>query len=245
MPCEHPAAKRTATRTIAARDRAWNADELGPHFIAGEPHRRIAVTAHIYEFKVRGKFRIGNGVSALQVETLGVFEARADAVLEEHVVGPFGLTRWPIGQEQRTERMILAKTVLIRLHRPRAGQRGADETDPDRLELGGWQEGGGIASPKAVTVARHDREPGDLRIADEVIDFATLVVGAAKIAAADLREGVGRPLLLGQSIGKVLRVGPQIECTQRIAPDLPVCRRPTELVHESFLLTGPEQRARR
>jgi hypothetical protein len=63
-----------------------------PHFIAGEPHRRIAVTAHIHELKVRGKFRIGNGVSALQVETL----------------------------------------------------------------------------------ARHDREPGDFRIADEVIDFATL-----------------------------------------------------------------------
>ena len=61
------------------------------NFIAGEPHRRIAVTAHIHEFKVRGKFRIGNGVSALQVETPGVFEARADAVLEEHVVGPFGL----------------------------------------------------------------------------------------------------------------------------------------------------------
>jgi hypothetical protein len=78
-------------------------------------------------------------VSALQVETPGVFEARADAVLEEHVVGPFGLTSWPIGQEQRTERMILAKTVLKRLHRSRAGQRGADETDPDRLELGGWQ----------------------------------------------------------------------------------------------------------
>src|SRR5262249_24779952 len=69
-------AKRTAIGTIAASNRAWNADELGPHFIAGEPHRRIAVTAHIHEFKVRGKFRIGNGVSALQVETLGVFQAR-------------------------------------------------------------------------------------------------------------------------------------------------------------------------
>src|SRR5438552_14620870 len=98
--------------------------------------------------------------------------------------------------------MILGKTVLISLHRPRAGQRGADETNPDRLELGGWQSGGGIAGPKAVTVARDDREPGDLRITDEVIDFATLVVGAAIIAAADLREGVDGPLLLGQSIGK-------------------------------------------
>src|SRR5262245_51422187 len=104
--------KRTAIGTIAARDRAWNADELGSHFIAGEPHRRIAVTARIHEFHMRGKFRIGHGVRALQIETPGVFEARADAVLEKHVVGPFGLARWPIGQEQRTERMILAKTVL-------------------------------------------------------------------------------------------------------------------------------------
>ena len=79
-------AKRTAIGTIAARDRAWNANELGPHFVTGEPHRRIAVTAHIHEFKVRGKVRIGTGVSALQIEARRVFEARADAVLEEHVV---------------------------------------------------------------------------------------------------------------------------------------------------------------
>src|SRR3954465_6554881 len=87
---DDPVAKRTAIGTIAARDRAWNADELGPHFVAGEPHRCIAVTAHIHEFEVRGKCRIGNGVSALEVEAPGVFETRADAVLEEHVVGPFG-----------------------------------------------------------------------------------------------------------------------------------------------------------
>src|SRR5215472_14923548 len=136
--------------------------------------------------------------------------------------------------------MILGKTVLISLHRPRAGQRGADETDPDRLELGGWQSGGGIASPKAVTVARHDREPGDLRIADEVIDFPALVIGTAPIAAADLREGSGRPLLLSESIGKVLGVGPQIEGALRIAPDLPGSLGPAELVHEPFLLTGAE-----
>src|SRR3954469_17834318 len=73
---DDPVAKRTAIGTIAARYRAWNADELGAHFIAGEPHRRIAVTAHIDEFEVRGKFRIRNGVSALQVEAPGVFEAR-------------------------------------------------------------------------------------------------------------------------------------------------------------------------
>src|SRR4051812_44624635 len=170
---DDPVAKRTAIGTIAARDRAWNADELGPHLIAGEPHRRIAVTAHIHEFKVRRKFRIGNGVSALQIETLGVFEARADAVLEEHVVSPFGLDVFhpggpcppgvlhsggpalldgPIGQEQRAERMILAESVLKSLHRPGAGERGADETDPDRLERRGWQQRRRIAGPKAVTV---------------------------------------------------------------------------------------------
>src|SRR5580765_2512696 len=141
--------------------------------------------------------------------------------------------------------MILGKTVFISLHRPRAGHRGADETDPDRLELFGWQAGGGIAGPKAVTIARHDRESGDLRIADEIIDFATLVIGAAIVAAAELREGVGRPLLRGQSIGKVLRVGPHVEGAQRIAPDFPRRRGPTELVHEPLLLTGPEDRARR
>src|SRR5262249_51791904 len=101
------------------------------------------------------------------------------------------------------------------------------------------------AGPEVVTVPRHDRESGDLRIADEIVDFAALVVGAAPVAAADLREGVGRPLLFGQSIGKVLRVGPQVEGAQRIAPDLPGCRGPAELVHEPFLLNGPENRARR
>src|SRR4051812_8367441 len=122
--------------------------------------------------------------------------------------------------------MILSKIVLERLHRPGAGQRGADETDPDWLEFGGWQLRGGITGPEAVTVARHDRESGDLRIADEIVDFAALVIGAPVIAAADLREGVGRPLLPGQSIGKILRVGPQIESAERIAPDLPGGRGP-------------------
>ena len=60
-------AKRTAIGTIAARDRAWNADELGAHFIAGKPHGRVAVAARIEEFKVRRKLRIRNSVSALDM----------------------------------------------------------------------------------------------------------------------------------------------------------------------------------
>src|SRR4029079_4510807 len=141
--------------------------------------------------------------------------------------------------------MILGQTVLIRLHRPRAGQRGADETDSDRLERRGGEPGGGIANPEAVTVGPHDRETGDPRIAAAGTDISTAVVGAAIVAAADLREGVGRPLLLRQSIGKVLRVGPQVEGAQRIAPDLPGGRGLAELVQEPLLLTGPKDRARR
>jgi hypothetical protein len=242
---DDPIAKRTAVWTIAARDRAWNADKLRLHFIAGEPHLRIAMTAGVHDFKVRGQVRIGKSVCALQIETLNVFQARADAVLQEHVVGPFRRAPWPIGQEQRAERMILREGVLERLHRSRTGQGGADKTDTDWLELGGWQSRGGIARPEAVAVARHDRESRDLRIAHKVIDFAALVVRAAPIAAADLREGVGGPLLLRQSIRKVLRVGSQIQGSLRIAQIFQAGSGPTELVHEPLLLTASENRARR
>src|SRR5262249_38743304 len=141
--------------------------------------------------------------------------------------------------------MILGKGVLIPLHRPRAGQRGADETDSNRLELRGREQGSGITGPEAVTVARHDRKAGDLRVTDEVVDFAALVVRAAPIVAADLREGVGGPLLLGQPIGQVLRVSPQVESALRIAPDFPGGRGPAQLVLEPFLLIAPEDRPRR
>src|SRR5262249_36294931 len=78
---DDPVAKRTAIGTIAACDRAWNAHELGAHFITRQPYRRITVTAHVHERQVRGQVRIGNGVGALQVKAFRVFEARADAVL--------------------------------------------------------------------------------------------------------------------------------------------------------------------
>src|SRR5262245_23827032 len=133
--------------------------------------------------------------------------------------------------------MVLRQTMLIPLHRPWAGHRGADETYPDRLELRGRQSRGGVAGPEGVTVARHDRESGDLRVAHEIVDFAALVVRAAVVVAADLREGVGRPLPLGQSIGKVLRVRAEIEGPQRIAPDFPGRGGPAELVHEPLLLS--------
>jgi hypothetical protein len=77
---DDPVSERTAVGTIAPRDRAGDADELRPHLIAGEPHGGIAVTAQVNEFEMWREVRIGKSASALQVEGLGVFEARADAV---------------------------------------------------------------------------------------------------------------------------------------------------------------------
>jgi hypothetical protein len=51
---DDPLAKRTAIGTIAARDRAWNADELGPPFIAGEPHLRVAEGIGVRHATLRG-----------------------------------------------------------------------------------------------------------------------------------------------------------------------------------------------
>src|SRR5579871_745364 len=141
--------------------------------------------------------------------------------------------------------MIFRKTVLVRLHRARTGKRGADKTDPDRLELRRRQQVSGIAGPEAVTVAGDDRESRDLRVAYEIVDFAALVVRAAPIAAADLRERVRGPLVLRHAVGKVCGVGPQIERALRVAPDLPGRRGSTKLIHEPLLLSGAEDRARR
>ena len=60
QPCavDHAVAKRSAVRAIAPDDRPRDADKLGPHFIAGEPNLRIAMTARVYEFEVRCKLGI-------------------------------------------------------------------------------------------------------------------------------------------------------------------------------------------
>jgi len=45
----NPIAKRAAVRLVTTRDRTRNADELGPHFVAREPNRRITMPAKIDE----------------------------------------------------------------------------------------------------------------------------------------------------------------------------------------------------
>src|SRR5579862_2151257 len=141
--------------------------------------------------------------------------------------------------------MILSETVLQRLHGSWAGERGADEAEADGLELAGRQHGGGIAGPETVKVARQDRESGDLRIADKVVDLPALVVRTAPVVSAHHGECVGRPLLLRQAIGQILRIDPIVESSLRIAPDLPGGRGPAELIEKPLLLIGAEDRARR
>ena len=95
-----PIAKWSAVSAFTARDRPRNADELRPHFIRAEPNRRIAVAAKINELEVWGKFRVRNGMGALQVKALRILEARANAVLQQHVVGPIGFaSAGAIGKE--------------------------------------------------------------------------------------------------------------------------------------------------
>ncbi len=83
--------------------------------------------------------------------------------------------------------------MLIRLHCARAYERGADEAQPDRLELAGWKLSGGIAGPEAVPVARDDAETGDLRVANEVVNLSALMVGGTPFVGAQDAEVVRRP----------------------------------------------------
>lgn len=95
-----PIAKWSAVSAFTARDRPWNAGELGAHFIRAEPNRRIAVAAKVNELEVWGKLRVRNGMGALQVKALRILKARPNAVLQQHVVGPIGFaSAGAIGKE--------------------------------------------------------------------------------------------------------------------------------------------------
>ena len=133
------------------------------------------MSSKIDELEVRSEIRVGQRPCALEVEALCIFEARTDAVLQQHVEGPVRLRPVrPVGEEQRSQRIVLGQVVLIGLHGARAGERGADEAQADRLELAGRQFRGRIAGPEAVAVARDDGEAGDLRVAHEIVDLGAL-----------------------------------------------------------------------
>src|SRR5712672_3278027 len=65
-------------------------------------------------------------------------------------------------------------SVFGRFGETGGGDRTGDEAQPNRVEPGWRQFGGGIAGPEAVAVARDGDESRQLVVADGVIDFSTL-----------------------------------------------------------------------
>src|ERR1043165_10166026 len=86
---------------------------------------------------------------------------------------------------------------------------------------------------------------GDLRVANQIVDLAALGPGTAVIAAAQSRERTGRPRLLRQARGQILRVSARLERALRVPPDLPRRRRALQLVLEPGLLLGSKNGLRR
>src|SRR4029079_8582299 len=84
-----------------------------------------------------------------------------------------------------------------------ARERGTDEAQPDGVELARRQLRRRIPGPETVAVARDDREAGDLRVADQVVDFGALCVGAPVIARAERRIRASGPGFLGPAGRKI------------------------------------------
>src|SRR5437764_6408981 len=129
---------------------------------------------------MRRKLWVGKGTRALEVEALGIFENRVDAVLYEHVVRPIGLCRTgAVNQVQLPQGKLVARAVLKGFHGPRARQRAADEAQAYGFEFFRRQICRRISRPEAVTVTRDDRKASDFRVADQAVDLAALQPGAA------------------------------------------------------------------
>src|SRR5215213_2770174 len=105
---QYPIPDGPPVRSFAARNGAWDTDKLGAHLIGRQLDLRITVSSKIYELEVRSQIRVGHRPCALEVEALGIFKARADAVVHQHVVRPVRLRAVrSIGQEQGADRQIL------------------------------------------------------------------------------------------------------------------------------------------
>src|SRR6476620_10977954 len=171
-------AERPAIGLCAARDRPRNAYELGPYFVAGEPNLRITMPARINEFEMRRKFRVRKGARAIEVEALGIFQTRANAVLHCQVVRPVGLRcSRPVDQRQLPQWKLVGRDVLEGFHRASARQRSANKTEAHWLKLPRRNLGRRITRPEAVPVTGDDRKAGDFCVADKVVDLATLHPG--------------------------------------------------------------------
>ena len=104
-----PVPEWAAVGFFDAGDGAWDADELGAHLFCGQADLGVAVSAEIDELEVRSQIGVGQRACALQIETLGIFKARADTMPQQHVIRPVRPTAIrPVREEQRAQRMIFA-----------------------------------------------------------------------------------------------------------------------------------------
>src|ERR1700760_4288463 len=98
--------------------------------------------------------------------------------------------------------------------------RSGHEGNPDRLKRLWRQSLDRQPCPKTVPIAGDGGEPGNAVIANEVVDFASLDVGAAVITAAEPCIRGSRPWL-GELRRKILRIRPHVECSGSVTPYLP------------------------
>src|SRR6185503_5456625 len=114
---QYPIPDGPPVRTFAARNGARDADKLGAHLIGRQLNLRITVSSKIDELEVQSQVRVGQQPCALEVEAPCIFEARPDAVSQQHVEGPVRFRHsLPVGKKQCPQRMVLLEIVLVGLH---------------------------------------------------------------------------------------------------------------------------------
>src|SRR5438067_8966341 len=94
-----------------------------------------------------------------------------------------------------------------------------------------------------MAVSRDNSEAGDLRVADQRVDFAPLEIGGSIVDGASLCVAAW-PLLLRHAWRQILGIGADVGAALRIAPDLPGGGRTRQLVLEPGLLRCTQDRLR-
>ena len=106
---------RTTVRTRASLKRPGNTDELGLESVRRNFYRRISVTAHINERKMRGQFGIGKRTCFLQIAAFRILQTGTNAMMHQHVdQGPWFFLARKVREKERTHRKVLVYFVLHR-----------------------------------------------------------------------------------------------------------------------------------
>src|ERR1700733_10305320 len=120
--------------------------------------------------------------------------------------------------------MVLRGGMLEGFQHSWSRDRARYEGDSDRLEFCRRESFRRVASPEAVSIARHCGESGDAVIAEEIVDFRAFDVCGTVIAAAE--SGISSPgPRFANASGEILRVGAHIQRGRGVPPNFPGCFR--------------------